>query len=182
MNSDVVFQRLSELSRRELLSRGLSVAGWGAFAAVLGAGTIETVRFFFPRVIFRPPSTFRIGTPEEFLRRGGDADTYGIVFVDERWKSEQRFFIVRERGHVYAFSARCVHLGCTVNWFDDQRIFRCPCHGSEFRSSGVQFAGPASRPLDRFRIVLNAAGELVVDTSIVYVSDRFDVDGASVQI
>jgi len=182
MKSEVVFQRLSELSRRELLSRGLSVAGWGAFAAVLGAGTIETVRFFFPRVIFTPPSTFRVGTPEGFLNRGGEADTYGIVFVDERWKSEHRFFIVRELEKIYAISARCVHLGCTVNWFEDTRIFRCPCHGSEYRSNGTQFAGPAARPLDRFRIVLNAAGELVVNTSIVYVSDRFALDGAFVQL
>jgi len=182
MKGEIVYQRLLELSRRELLSRGVSAAGWGAFAIVLGAGAIETVRFFFPRVIFKPPSTFRVGTPEGFLSRGGEADTYGVVFVDERWKSAQRFFIVRERDHVYATSARCVHLGCTVNWFEASRTFRCPCHGSEFRSNGVQFAGPAARPLDRFRIVLDAAGELVVDTSIVYVSDRFDLDGAFAQL
>src|SRR5512140_1614442 len=159
---------LAEISRRALLERGLSVLGWGAFATVLGTGALETVSFFYPRVVFRPPSTFRIGAPETFLGSGEHPDTYGVILVDERWKSSQRFFVVRERDRVYALSARCAHLGCTVNWFGDLATFKCPCHGSEYHSDGTNFAGPAPRPLSRLRIELDAEGELVVDTSIVY--------------
>jgi cytochrome b6-f complex iron-sulfur subunit len=177
-----VLPRLIELTRRELFAHGLTAAGWGSFALVLAAGAIETVNFFFPRVIFRPPSTFRIGTPEGFLGSSETADTYGVVFVDDRWKSQQRFFIVRERNRLYATSARCAHLGCTVNWFADQRIFKCPCHGSEYHSNGTNFAGPAPRPLDRFRIELSVDGQLVVDTSIAYGPERFSVDGAFVPV
>ena len=182
MESRHIFQRLDELTRRELLSRGLTAAGWGSFAIVLGGGTIETVSFFFPRVVFRPPSTFRIGTPEAFLGNPEGADTYGVALVDERWKPTQRFFVVRERDRVYALSARCAHLGCTINWFADLRVFKCPCHGSEYHSNGVNFAGPAPRPLDRFRIALSADGQLVVDTSIVYEPERINVDGAFVKL
>src|SRR5574341_707844 len=88
--------RLAELTRRQLLSSGLTFTGWGAFCATLGIGAIETVRFFFPRVLFQPPSTFRIGTPEEFLASGEGADVHGVVLVDDRWKPRQRFFVVRE--------------------------------------------------------------------------------------
>jgi len=182
MESGHIFQRLDELTRRELLSRGLTAAGWGSFAIVLAGGTIETVSFFFPRVVFRPPSTFRIGTPEAFLGNPEGADTYGVALVDERWKPTQRFFVVRERDRVYALSARCAHLGCTINWFADLRVFKCPCHGSEYHSNGVNFAGPAPRPLDRFRIALSADGQLVVDTSIVYEPERINVDGAFVKL
>lgn len=182
MSSDSALTRLLELSRREFLARGLAVTGWGAFGAVLGVGAIETVQFFFPRVLFKPPSTFSVGAPEAFLGRGGDSDTYGVIFVDERWKPAHRFFIVRERDRAYAVFARCTHLGCTVNWFADQRIFKCPCHGSQYRSNGTQFAGPAPRPLDRLRITLAIAGDIVVDTSIAYQADRFDVDGAFVEL
>ena len=182
MKSEAALQRLVELSRRELVSRGLTVAGWGAFAAVLGVGAVETVEFFFPRVLFRPPSTFVVGTPEAFVSRGGEPDRYGIVFVDKRWKSAHRFFIVREQSRIFALSARCAHLGCTVNWFDDLNIFKCPCHGSEYRSNGQHYAGPAPRPLDRFRITLRIDGELVVDAGVIYGHDRFDVDGAFVQL
>ena len=177
-----ILQHLSELSRRELLLRGMSATGWGAFAAVLGTGALETVRFFVPRVVFQPPTTFRIGTPAAFLDRGADADAFGVVLVDEHWKAAHRFFVVRERDRVYAISARCAHLGCTVNWFGDQRIFKCPCHGSEYHANGANFAGPAPRSLDRLRIELSVDGELVVDTGIVYGPERFDVDGAFVRI
>lgn len=173
---------LTEISRRAALQRGLSVMGWGAFAAVLGTGGLETVSFFYPRVLFRPPSTFRIGTPEAFLGSGEQPDAYGVLLVDERWKSSQRFFVVRERDRVYALSARCAHLGCTVNWFPDLRTFKCPCHGSQYHGNGTNFAGPAPRPLDRLHIALNVDGELVVDTSVVYGPERFGVDGAFVRI
>jgi len=182
MESAAIFAELAKLSRRELLSRGLVVAGWGAYAAVLGTGALESVRFFFPRVIFQPPSTFRIGTPDAFVASADGADLYGVALVDDRWKSSQRFFVVRERDRLYALSARCAHLGCTVNWFGDLRIFKCPCHGSEYHSNGANFAGPAPRPLDRFRIELNADGQLVVDTAIVYGSERFNVDGAFIRV
>ncbi|MBP1685110.1 MAG: Rieske (2Fe-2S) domain protein [Deltaproteobacteria bacterium] len=182
IDSAAIFQQINEMSRRELLSRGLTVSGWGAFAAVLATGSIETVSFFFPRVVFRPPSTFRIGTPEAFLGSAEGADSYGVILVDERWKSSQRFFVVRERDRVYALSARCVHLGCTVNWFGDLRTFKCPCHGSEYHSNGVNFAGPAPRPLDRLRVELNVDNQLVVDTSIIYGPERFGVDGAFVKL
>jgi len=175
-------ERLVELTRREALSRGLAATGWGAFAMVLGTGTIETVSFFFPRVRFQPPSTFHIGTPEAFISSADRPDTYGVLLIDERWKSSQRFFVVRERDRIYALSARCAHLGCTVNWFSDLRIFKCPCHGSEYHSNGNNFAGPAPRPLDRFRIELSVDGQLIVDTGITYSPDRFGVDGAFVRV
>ncbi len=182
MEGSRIFQQLAAVTRREMLSRGLTLTGWGAFAAVLGTGAVETVSFFFPRVLFQPPSTFRIGAPEAFVTGAEGADTYGVLFVDERWKPSHRFFVVRERDRVYALSARCAHLGCTVNWFQDPRIFKCPCHGSEYHSNGANFAGPAPRPLDRFRIELSAEGQLVVDTSIVYGPERFHIDGAFVQV
>ena len=182
MDRTGVLAQLTELTRREVLSRGLTVSGWGAFAVVLGTGAIETLNFFFPRVRFQPPSTFRIGTPDGFVSNAEHPDTYGVLLVDERWKPTQRFFVVREGDSIYALSARCAHLGCTVNWFGDQRIFKCPCHGSEYHSNGTNFAGPAPRPLDRFRIELSVDGQLIVDTGIIYSPDRFGVDGAFVRI
>ena len=90
--------------------------------------------------------------------------------------------ITAPRDQVYAASARCTHLGCTIKWFEDMRTYKCPCHGSEFHSNGVNFAGPAPRPLDRFRIELTAERELIVDTAIVYQPGRFDVEGARVRL
>lgn len=175
-------ERLAAFSRREVLLKGALASAWGAFGVTLLTGTHETVNFFFPRVVFRPPSRFNIGVLESFVHGSGAADQYGVILVDGRWKPTSRFFVVRNRERIYATSARCTHLGCTVNWFEDLRTFKCPCHGSEYHSDGVNFAGPAPRPLDRLRIELTPEGELVVDSAIVYGPDRHGVEGAYVQV
>ncbi len=160
-------------ARREFLQKGLSMIGWGSLFALGGAGAIETVRFFSPSVVFHPPSTYEIGTIDNFAT-GADPDAYGVIHVESRWKKEHRFFVVRENSRIYSLFARCTHLGCTVNWFQGLKIFKCPCHGSQFYSNGVNFAGPAPRPLDRLKIYTNAKGNLVVDTSVVYDINEFE--------
>ncbi len=160
-------------SRRELLEKGISVASWGALFALSGAGAVQTLSFFMPSVVFHPPSTYEIGAIDDFVA-AADPDAYGVVHVESKWKKDHRFFVVRESGRIYSLFARCTHLGCTVNWFPGLRIFKCPCHGSQFYSNGVNFAGPAPRPLDRLKIFTNARGNLVVDTSVVFDIKEFE--------
>jgi cytochrome b6-f complex iron-sulfur subunit len=71
---------------------------------------------------------------------------------------------VREEEGFYALSAICTHLGCTPRWLGPESKFKCPCHGSGFRAeSGINFEGPAPRPLERARIVLADDGQLLID-------------------
>lgn len=55
-------------------------------------------------------------------------------------------------GKVIAFSPSCTHLGCAYHWDARSAEFNCPCHGSRFAKDGGVLAGPASRPLDRYRV------------------------------
>lgn len=142
-------------SRRKFLIR----LGWGGITSFLAASMIATCRFFFPRVLFEAPTRFSIGRPENY--RPGK--------VDSSYKDNQRICVVRkEDGSFYCLSMRCTHLGCTANWKSSEGIFHCPCHGSKFDKLGINFAGPAPRPLDRFKITLTPERELIVDKSIVY--------------
>jgi cytochrome b6-f complex iron-sulfur subunit len=141
------------MSRRNFIS-WLGLA-WGAFAAAMGIATTATMRFLFPNVLFEPPSTFKAGFPED----------YAINQVDERWKEKFATWIVRTNETVYALSTVCTHLGCTPNWLAAEAKFKCPCHGSGFYMTGINFEGPAPRPLERFRILLGDDGQLVVDKS-----------------
>jgi cytochrome b6-f complex iron-sulfur subunit len=50
---------------------------------------------------------------------------------------------------IMALTATCTHEGCTVNGFGSGR-FVCPCHGSEFATTGTVSKGPASRPLQQY--------------------------------
>jgi cytochrome b6-f complex iron-sulfur subunit len=134
---------------------------WGAFTAASAAALAATGRFMFPNVLNEPPQQFRAGFPNE----------YGIG-VDERWKEKFGIWLVRTTDDVatgaagfYALITVCTHLGCTPNYLSAENKFKCPCHGSGFRTSGVNFEGPAPRPLERARIVLAEDGQILVDRS-----------------
>jgi Rieske Fe-S protein len=45
-----------------------------------------------------------------------------------------------------AVSAICTHQSCTITQYDSQ-IYTCPCHGSQFSTSGAVRKGPASTAL-----------------------------------
>jgi cytochrome b6-f complex iron-sulfur subunit len=44
-------------------------------------------------------------------------------------------------------SAACTHLGCSVIWDAAGAVFRCPCHGAVFDSTGEVVSGPVNVPL-----------------------------------
>ncbi|PYU59420.1 MAG: hypothetical protein DMG56_18400, partial [Acidobacteria bacterium] len=46
--------------------------------------------------------------------------------------------------------------------------FKCPCHGSGYDSEGVNFEGPAPRPMGRAHVELAPDGQIIVDTSRLY--------------
>jgi len=161
------------LSRREFIQKGISLGAWGGLFFCGGAALNLGARFFYPAVVFHPPSVFEIGKISDFMSEF-NPDPYGVIAVDPGFKKLHRFFVIRDQKRIFALFARCTHLGCTVNWFPGIRTFKCPCHGSEFHSNGIQFAGPAPRPLDRLHISLNAAGNILVDTDRVYTEREFE--------
>ena len=62
---------------------------------------------------------------------------------------------------------RCVHLGCRVPFCAQSQWFECPCHGSKYNTAGEYKLGPAPRGMDRFRLEVTEAGDVLVDTSEV---------------
>jgi len=136
--------------------------GWVAFAAVLGGYGTLVLRFFFPNVLFEPKQSFRAGHPDDYV----------VGEVSERYKETQAVWIVRDAEKIYALSTVCTHLGCTPNWLSNEAKFKCPCHGSGFYKTGVNFEGPAPRPLERFRISLADDGELIVDKTRIFQQEK----------
>jgi len=132
---------------------------WGTFTASMVAMLLGTVRFLFPNVLSEPPSTFK----------AGDVNGYEENKVDDKFKELGAWVIRarddRNRDIIYALSTICTHLGCNPNWLEGDKKFKCPCHGSGFRMSGVNFEGPAPRPLERYAIKKTDDGQIVVDKS-----------------
>lgn len=142
-----------------LTRRGWIELAWGAFTAALVAALAATGRFMFPNVLSEPPQQFRVGFPSEFAPG-----------VDERFKESRGVWIVRTDDDVaqsgaglYALIAVCTHLGCTPNYLAAEGKFKCPCHGSGFRLSGINFEGPAPRPLERAAVTLADDGQMLID-------------------
>jgi cytochrome b6-f complex iron-sulfur subunit len=123
----------------------------------LGTNFFMFLRFFFPRTLFEPKTVFRIGYPSDF--------GFG---VDTKFQKDYRIWVVRNAEGLFVIYARCTHLGCTPDWKSGENKFKCPCHGSGYDTEGVNFEGPAPRPLDRAKVELDAEGQIVVDTSILY--------------
>jgi cytochrome b6-f complex iron-sulfur subunit len=64
--------------------------------------------------------------------------------------SSSNFLVVRTAQDVFnAMTAICTHEQCTITGFGSQ-TFTCPCHGSQYSTSGSVIKGPATRSLQRF--------------------------------
>ena len=139
-----------------------TVVGWTAFAAVVGGYLTMFTRFMFPNVLFEPKQVFKAGFPDE----------YSVGEVSERWKDKYAAWVVRDEEKIYALSTVCTHLGCTPNWLGNENKFKCPCHGSGFYKTGINFEGPAPRPLERFKIALADDGQILIDKTKKYQQEK----------
>ena len=150
---------------------------WACIWGYLGINFLMFLRFFFPRALYEPNPIFSIGYPADFS-----------LGIDQRYLAVGRVWVVKEPGRLFVIYARCTHLGCTPEWKSAENKFKCPCHGSGYDSEGVNFEGPAPRPMDRAHVMIDATGQIVVDTSRLYVDDpragvnHFNDDGAFLNV
>jgi cytochrome b6-f complex iron-sulfur subunit len=133
--------------------------GFTALSVTGGLFTLGLARFMFPNVLAEPPSRFKVGFKEGFP--SGKVETkfvpqYGVWVVNGEFQGQQQ---------IYALKTVCTHLGCTPNWLEAEQKFKCPCHGSGFYKDGVNFEGPAPRPLERYAIRISDDGQLEIDKS-----------------
>jgi len=57
-------------------------------------------------------------------------------------------WVRRVKGNEFQiFAINCTHLGCPVRWFEESKLFMCPCHGGVFYEDGSHAAGPPPRGL-----------------------------------
>lgn len=114
-------------------------------------------------VLFEPPTEFKIGTVDE----------YQVGKVDVRWQTRYRVWVVREPNKLYVGLLVCTHLGCTPDWKEAENKFKCPCHGSGYYQDGVNFEGPAPRPMEHCDVRIDPAdGQIVVNKGRTYREDK----------
>jgi cytochrome b6-f complex iron-sulfur subunit len=137
------------------------VIGWTTFSLTMVAWVLATLRFLYLNVTSEPPSKVKVGFPDSF-EEGKVTDQF----------KDKNIWVVRHDGVIYALSTTCTHLGCTPNWLEREQKFKCPCHGSGFYITGINFEGPAPRPLERWAVNVGDDGQLVVDKSKKFQEER----------
>jgi cytochrome b6-f complex iron-sulfur subunit len=92
--------------------------------------------------------------------------------VETKFKAQFAVWIINTeyegQQQIVALKTVCTHLGCTPNWLEAEQKFKCPCHGSGFYKDGINFEGPAPRPLERYAIRIADDGQLEVDKSRIF--------------
>ena len=154
--------RAVESTRRGFMSvmfGSFLATGFTCLAAVSGFWGLGLARFLFPNILTEPPSKFKVGFPADFAP---DTVTtkfkaqFGVWIVNAEYEGERQ---------ITALKSVCTHLGCTPNWLEGEQKFKCPCHGSGFYKDGINFEGPAPRPLERYAIRVADDGQIEVDKS-----------------
>lgn len=67
------------------------------------------------------------------------------------------FIVINKNKPTIVLSAKCTHLGCTINKAENGRLL-CPCHGSEFDLEGKVIKGPAYKNLEIIPVKMNEDG------------------------
>jgi menaquinol-cytochrome c reductase iron-sulfur subunit len=142
----------TNLSRRKFFAGGIKALA-GLFGLALG---IPLAGFFVSPALKKDEHDWVEISDAQRLKEGEPARiTYHYARKDG-WKiseaTKTAFVIKRAGGNVEAFSNRCTHLGCGVNWDSASRQFRCPCHGGAFDLQGKVVEGPPPEPLTRLLV------------------------------
>ena len=159
------------LARKTVRESAAAAFVWAAVGHFLRPGSWHfSVSSCRAHCLSRPPAS-RLAYPAD----------YGLG-VDTKWQQKYRIWVDRTPDRIFVIYARCTHLGCTPDWKPSENKFKCPCHGSGYDSEGVNFEGPAPRPMDRAHVELAPDGQILVDISKLYSWPKgqpthFDDDG-----
>jgi cytochrome b6-f complex iron-sulfur subunit len=83
------------------------------------------------------------------------------LYFDYPNKSDPAVLLRAMDGQYLAFSRKCAHLGCSIDFDKAQRCLVCPCHRGVYDArTGYVVYGPPPRPLDQIILQVRAGGEI----------------------
>jgi cytochrome b6-f complex iron-sulfur subunit len=164
------------VSRRSFLRRVLG-AGVGLLSLEFIGGSLA---FLWPNLTEGLGAPFRVGLMADILRaQPRFAEGYPYSFAAARTflinvpaaralASGQPTEVPNPgAGEMIALWRKCPHLGCMVpDLCDSVKRFECRCHGSTYNILGEKLEkGPAERGMDRFAVLVEEDGTVIIDTS-----------------
>jgi len=164
------------ITRRSFMRRMVG-AGVGLLSLEFLGGSIA---FLWPNLTEGLGATFRVGKlPDVLSAEPAFANGYPYSF------SAARSFLINvpaarslasgetvdmpspSAADMIALWRKCPHLGCMVpDLCESVKRFECRCHGSTYNILGEKLEkGPAERGMDRFAVLMEEDGTIVIDTS-----------------
>lgn len=121
-------------------------------ALVLAAPALTKVMAAQDSIVAYPPRKIE---GAEMLQSGS-----GLYF-NYPTRNDPAVLLRSSEGEYRAYSRRCSHAGCSVEFDAPRRCLSCPCHNGAFdaRMGNVMF-GPPRRPLDEIVLQMRAGGQV----------------------
>lgn len=140
-------------SRRDFLANVVLSIG-----TVLGLGSLayRFLEYLYP--LIPPVKLIEVAAGSE-----ADIAPEGVRLVE---LAQGPLFLEKKGEEVFALSAICTHLGCTVGWHPEQKCFICPCHQGIYDLSGAVLSGPPPRPLEKLPVKVRDGQVFVLMNSL----------------
>ena len=162
------------VSRRSFMRRMVG-AGVGLLSLEFVGGSIA---FLWPNISEGLGARFRVGTLADVLTaEPGFAKGYPYSFnaahsflinvpAARSLASGETVAMPAPAADMIALWRKCPHLGCMVpELCESVKRFECRCHGSTYNILGEKLIkGPAERGMDRFAVLMEGDGTIVIDT------------------
>jgi Rieske Fe-S protein len=149
VKSEGILERGSEIARRTFCNRVLLTSvGLGLAARSLRG---EAKQAPTPKLAYPP---LKIEGAERVMPGSYLYFTYPTA-------NDPAVLVRAHDGECRAYSRKCAHLGCSVDFDRQRRCLRCPCHQGVYDSrTGYVMYGPPPRPLDQIVLQVRAGGEV----------------------
>jgi thiosulfate dehydrogenase [quinone] large subunit len=167
-----------ELDRRAFAFKAAAVGGAAALGMVLaglaagvgrlvghssdqtGSGAVGSGPGTTPVTTAKPGPTHATPPGKKLFAAATVAVGGSATFNDPK-TGDPAVVVQPSAGSYAAFDAICPHEGCTVAYAAPDKLFICPCHGSEFNGeTGALVRGPANRGLTPISIAEGPDGDL----------------------
>lgn len=131
---------MEEESRRLFLMTCIG----GVAVVTAGAVAYPVISYLAPR--HGKDDTGTVAIPE------GQVPPGGAKFFQYHGKAAVA--VRKKDGSLAVLSAVCTHLGCVIQWQNQQDEFLCPCHGGRFATDGHVLGGPPPKPLEQLKFTV----------------------------
>jgi cytochrome b6-f complex iron-sulfur subunit len=116
-----------------------------------GSLTATVLAFLYPVLRFiLPPSRAEALEKRTAAAKVGDLTPNSFKIF--KFGATPGILVNTQDGQLFALSAVCTHLTCTVRYESDSGTLFCPCHNGRFDLAGNVISGPPPAPLETYKV------------------------------